>query len=79
MLAPDIAAYRLQTYGFGPWDAYNATVARLIMEQQLMLHGYASSIKVNELDDEDLLMRHMILQGILERQKIEQELITPLG
>ena len=47
------------------------------MEQQLMLHGHSSSIKVNELDDEDLLMRHMVLQGLLEKQQKDQDLLSP--
>ena len=64
--------------GHGEWDYFNPILIRIIMEQKLLLHGYQTGIKVNELDDEELFLRIIVLDHMLEKQQMEQNLASSM-
>lgn len=59
---------------FREWDVYNLQVIRIIQETHLLLHGYDCNINVNEMDDDELSLRHLVLNEILAKQARDQEI-----
>jgi len=58
----------------GEIDLLTPLTLRIILETQLILNGYSCSKGVDQMSDNELIVRHTVLSTLMEKAEKEQEI-----